>query len=231
MYINQIDTKRTVATNAASNKKNNTDFANLLSGKIQESETDLDAIFEEAAKAYNVPVDLLKAVAKAESNFRADAKSSCGAMGIMQLMPGTARSLGVTDPFNAEQNIMGGAKYLSNLLTQFDGDSSLALAAYNAGPGNVKKYNGIPPFEETQNYVKKVLGYCGSDLTAGSIQQGSSTIVSALSPQLLASATGDFDAARYVAELRIQLYQMQMLLIEPENETETTAFYLSSTIF
>jgi soluble lytic murein transglycosylase-like protein len=95
---------------------------------------DLDSIFEAASKKYNVPVNLLKAVAKAESNFNSHATSSCGAMGIMQLMPATAKSLGVTDAYNPEQNIMGGAKYLSQMLNQFNGNTELAVAAYNAGP-------------------------------------------------------------------------------------------------
>lgn len=120
---------------------------------------DLDDIFKEAASKYGVSENLLKAVAKAESGFNANAVSSAGAIGIMQLMPSTAASLGVTDPYDAAQNIMGGAKLLSRLLKKYNGDTSLALAAYNAGSGNVDKYGGIPPFKETQNYVSKVLAY------------------------------------------------------------------------
>ena len=116
----------------------------------------MDAIFEKAAKKYNVSVDLLKAIGKAESNFNDKAVSKAGAQGVMQLMPATAKSLGVTDSFDAEQNIMGGAKYISDLLKKYNGDTNLALAAYNAGMGNVAKYGGIPPFKETQNYVVKV---------------------------------------------------------------------------
>lgn len=129
-----------------------------------QSPQSMDDIFEKASKAYGIPLNLLKAVAKAESDFNPSAVSGCGAIGVMQLMPGTARSLGVDDPYNAEQNIMGGAKYLSQMLDQFDGDTALALAGYNAGPGAVKKYDGIPPYKETQNYVRKVMGLVGEDL-------------------------------------------------------------------
>ncbi|ETP72141.1 soluble lytic murein transglycosylase-like protein [Lachnospiraceae bacterium JC7] len=117
----------------------------------------LDAIFARAAEAYGVPERILKAVAKAESDFKTTAVSKAGAMGIMQLMPATAKSLGVKDPFDPEQNIMGGAKLLASNLKEFGGDLKLALAAYNAGSGAVKKYNGIPPYKETQNYVKKIM--------------------------------------------------------------------------
>lgn len=125
--------------------------------------TPMDDIFEEASKETGVDVRLLKAVGKAESNFKASATSRCGAMGVMQLMPGTAKSLGVTDAYDARQNIMAGSKYLAKLLDKYDGDTKLALAAYNAGSGNVAKYGGIPPFKETQNYVKRVLEYAGED--------------------------------------------------------------------
>ncbi len=119
----------------------------------------LDEIFREAADTYGVDVALLTAIAKQESNFTPDATSSSGAQGIMQLMPATAESLGVTDAYDPYENIMGGAKLIRRLLDQYDGDVSLALAAYNAGSGNVAKYGGIPPFEETQNYVAKVTAY------------------------------------------------------------------------
>ena len=129
---------------------------------------DLDAIFSAAGLRYGISPDLLKAVAKVESGFNPKVVSKAGAIGMMQLMPGTARALGVTDPYDPEQNIMGGAKYLRDQLDRFGGDVRLALAAYNAGPGAVTKYGGIPPYKETQNYVPKVLGYCNGDgLTAG----------------------------------------------------------------
>ncbi len=131
-------------------------FKNTYSGTES-----MDAIFEEAASAYNVSVNLIKAVAKAESGFNPNAVSKSGAIGVMQLMPSTARSLGVTNPYDARQNIMGGTKYLRQNLDRFNGNVSLALAAYNAGPNAVQKYGGIPPYQETQNYVRIVTSYMG----------------------------------------------------------------------
>jgi len=124
---------------------------------VLECSDELNNYFKQASETYGVDVNLLKCIAYAESNFNPNATSGSGAMGVMQLMPKTAEGLGVTDAYNAEQNIMGGAKYISIQLERFNGDVELALAAYNAGPGNVKKYGGIPPFEETQNYVKKIM--------------------------------------------------------------------------
>ena len=122
----------------------------------------LDAIFYEAASKYGVDAKFLKAIAKCESDFSTECTSSSGAMGIMQLMPQTAASLGVTNAYDPYQNIMGGARYINEKLAQYNGDKSLALAAYNAGSGNVAKYGGIPPFKETQNYVAKVMAYYNS---------------------------------------------------------------------
>ncbi len=110
-----------------------------------------------AANRYGVPEWLALAVAKTESAFNPSARSSAGAIGVMQLMPGTAADLGV-NPNDTGQNIDGGVRYLSQLLAKFNGDTSLALAAYNAGPGAVSKYGGVPPYAETQNYVSKILG-------------------------------------------------------------------------
>lgn len=113
-------------------------------------------LVESSAKKYNLDPNLLAGLIRQESNFNPYAVSHCGAMGLGQLMPETARYLGVTDPFNAAQNLDGAAKYLREQLDTFGGNVNKALAAYNAGPGAVKKFGGIPPYAETQNYVKAI---------------------------------------------------------------------------
>lgn len=119
----------------------------------------IEAAIEEASYKHKVPAALIKAMIRQESNFNPKSISSVGAIGLMQLMPNTAEGLGVSDPFDIRQNIDGGTKYLKGLLARFNSDYSLAIAAYNAGPNAVKKYGGVPPYEETQNHVRKVLKY------------------------------------------------------------------------
>ena len=120
------------------------------------ADQNLSTLIEAAARKYKVDPKLVAAVAEVESNGNQEAVSSAGAIGVMQLMPDTAASLGV-DPYNKQQNIEGGAKYLRQMLDTFGGDTKKAVAAYNAGPGAVKDYGGVPPYKETQNYVNKVL--------------------------------------------------------------------------
>ena len=129
---------------------------------VLECSDKLNECFQLASDTYGVDVKLLKCIAYAESNFRADATSGSGAMGIMQLMPKTAEGLGVRDAYDPQQNILGGAKYISIQLERFDGNIEYALAAYNAGPNRVQEYGGVPPFEETQNYVKKIMNLYNS---------------------------------------------------------------------
>lgn len=141
--------------NTTSNEKskidnNTSDFQNYMTKSIT-----LEELLNMAADKYDVPRDLVKAIVKTESDFTTTAVSHCGATGLMQLMPKTAAYLGVTDSTDPVQNVMGGTKYISQLIDKYDGNYSLALAAYNGGPGNVAKYDGVPPFCE--GYVEKVL--------------------------------------------------------------------------
>jgi len=125
-------------------------YGNITKAQIQ-------GIVSKVAKKYEIDERLVNAVIKQESGFNPKATSHCGAMGLMQLMPATAKGLGVKDAYNPVQNIEGGVKYLSNLLKKYNGNTVLALAAYNAGSGAVDKYHGVPPYKETQNYVKSIL--------------------------------------------------------------------------
>jgi soluble lytic murein transglycosylase-like protein len=121
-----------------------------------EKET-IEKCIQEAAQKYGLAPQLIEAVIRAESGFKVDAVSVAGAQGLMQLMPATAKDLGVTNPFDIRQNIDGGTRYLRQMFDLFGGDARLALSAYNAGPGNVQKYGGDVPFPETRRYVARVL--------------------------------------------------------------------------
>lgn len=145
----------------------NQDFHKILEKTVQSgnnvnsantaTRSEINNLIEEYSAKQGLDADFVKAVVRQESGFNPKATSKCGAMGLMQLMPATAKGLGVTNAYDAEQNINGGTKYLKGLMDRFDNNKELALAAYNAGPNAVKKYNGIPPYAETQNYVKSIM--------------------------------------------------------------------------
>ena len=118
-----------------------------------------DSIISQASEKFSLEPSLVKAVIKAESGFDHKAVSSKGAQGLMQLMPDTADEMAVDDPYNPEQNIFGGAKYLSRLMERYNNDVKLVLAAYNAGPERVDKYKGVPPFKETRTFITRVMDY------------------------------------------------------------------------
>jgi soluble lytic murein transglycosylase-like protein len=143
-------------TSTSSTEVNSIPLTSMPPLSLLKASNNIDQIINQAAQQYNVPAKLIKAVIQQESSFNTHAVSKTGAAGLMQLMPGTAKSLGDSNVFDPEQNILAGSKYLKQLLDKYDGKINLALAAYNAGPGNVDKYDGIPPFDETANYVRKV---------------------------------------------------------------------------
>jgi Rod binding domain-containing protein len=145
----------------AINKVNfeNTNPAIPPSGKSLHRINKYQEIIEEASQKYDVDINLIKSVILTESAGNEKAVSVGNAKGLMQLIDSTAKSMGVKNVYNPKDNIFGGTKYLSGLIRQYNGDIKLALAAYNAGPGNVIKYNGVPPFNETKNYITRVLGY------------------------------------------------------------------------
>lgn len=203
----------------------------------------LEDIFRDVSEEYDVPLSLLKAVAQAESGFDTNAVSSCGASGIMQLMPETAKGLGVEDVFDPEQNITGGAKMLAYLLVDYGGDTTLALAAYNAGSGAVSKYGGVPPYEETRNYIKKINnileGGLEADLSYIAVNGSSKTDAAANAPERILrgkkqqtvsvhgrdipvrlAENGDDDIFPYEAYLRFVEIYMKLLGTTISNDDE-----------
>lgn len=131
------------------------DYSNKTS--LYSDKSQLIGMINKVAQKHGVDEKLVQAVIKQESGFNPNATSRTGAKGLMQLMPSTAKALGVNDPYNAAQNVDGGVRYLKSMLNKYHGNVILALAAYNAGPGAVDKYSGVPPYKETQNYVKNIL--------------------------------------------------------------------------
>lgn len=145
----------------ATNKRKTISFSGKWPGYSQTSRASVryNKQIDHYGKRYNIDPDLIKAIIKAESGFDRYAVSKAGARGLMQLMPGTARDMNVSDPFNPEQNIAGGVRYFRSLLKMFNGNVVLSLAAYNAGPTQVKKARGVPRITETRRYIKRVLQY------------------------------------------------------------------------
>jgi soluble lytic murein transglycosylase-like protein len=145
----------------------NPNYRNISRGRSI-SAAELDALIDAAAAKHGVDANLVRALIKVESNFNPRARSNKGAMGLMQLMPATARALKVSDPYDPAQNVEGGVRHLRGLMDDHNGDVELSLAAYNAGAGAVQRYNGVPPYKETRNYVRRITQmYSGSGRAEG----------------------------------------------------------------
>lgn len=212
-------------------------FARLYGRAVDKNEEDspdqsLTDIFKAAGKKYGVDYKLLMAVGKEESNFTADAVSGAGAVGIMQLMPSTARSLGV-NPYNPKENIYGAAKLISGYLKQYDGDVSLALAAYGAGPGAVEKYGGVPPYGETTRAIRKILHYYKNGVNAPCKAESTGSTASELSvssrhagKSSRGPVNGDIINPYYGMSASEALHDM--LLDRQLNSIESTDIYLTS---
>lgn len=140
-----------------SSKINSNSSIPIINKKSDYSRIEIENIIDDISEKHGINSKLVKALIKQESGFNPKAVSKVGAKGLMQLMPATAKNLGVTDVTDPVQNVDGGVRYLKSMMNKYNGNLILALAAYNAGPGAVDKYNGVPPYKETQNYVKNIL--------------------------------------------------------------------------
>lgn len=173
-------TGRTLSGALAMSGTGSTDFASALQAATTAEGSDggqqYDALIEQAAARNGLDPALLHGLIEQESGFDPSAQSGAGAMGLTQLMPGTASSMGVANPLDPAESIEGGARYLSQLMGEFGGNTADALAAYNAGPGAVRQYGGVPPYSETQSYVSKVLGYAEASRQSGVSMPGATGV-------------------------------------------------------
>ena len=236
-YVDDIIPANTITKTAALSPETSVQFQNLLEEENARlsgtgKSYDLAAIYKEAAETYGISEDLLKAIGYVESRFDPNATSGVGAMGIMQLMPDTAAGLGVTDAYDPYENIMGAAKLLKGLSDMYGGDISLMAAAYNAGSGNVAKYGGVPPFEETQNYVAQIKRLLSEGVelpgnvnynAALASMQGAGTEMSDLIALMNADARKKMAFSAQELKDALNEQQYRMLMVYFENMTEIIA--------
>lgn len=161
VYLTKTDSGTLMLSNERPGDTGSTPYRIILESKVPENSNlpnaeTLKRIVRDASERYDVPVSLIYSIIEVESDGETMAESEDGAKGLMQLMPETARDMGVEDPHDPRQNVFGGTRYLRHVLNRFDGDLDLALAAYNAGPGTVEEHGGIPPYEQTKRFIEKV---------------------------------------------------------------------------
>jgi soluble lytic murein transglycosylase-like protein len=192
-------------------------FQKLKSPEQYTDET-VAGLIEKYAQMYALDANLIYAVIKAESNFQANATSPAGACGLMQLMPGTAAEMGVTDIYDPAQNIAGGTQYLARMMELFNNDVRLALAGYNAGPENVKKYKGVPPFQETQTYINRVLRFHNGFSQGGTSKYAELATVRNTAGRIVSAQAAPPKGQRYVVHFHSGLSQ-------PADEVEDQGNY------
>ncbi|MBQ9610426.1 MAG: transglycosylase SLT domain-containing protein [Lachnospiraceae bacterium] len=223
-YVNELNTNIVSVNNTQQVKSNNFDkileqeTANLIDNK----ELTLEEIFREASEKYGISEEVLKAVAYTESRFNPNDTSSSGAMGIMQLMPDTAKALGVENAYDPYENIMGGAKLLKQLSDMYDGDLNMMLAGYNAGTGAVAKYGGIPPYESVNHYIAKVRDALDSGV-ANNIPNASYAVNSANQSEVSTNAAVNTSNSTYAADN--SALSEAATALQKTDETATTNIY------